>query len=122
MAIRKILLPLQAAVTTDAAFTTAAMVARMWNAHLAVLHVAADRAQEDSMRALFERLVAERGLAVAEAKPSADTPSASFAALIGREPDVVAYQARTGRCRLPGEAGRRDRCGTSGKRQGSLFL
>jgi hypothetical protein len=32
MAVRKILLPLQGAVTTEAAFTTAVMIARAWNA------------------------------------------------------------------------------------------
>jgi nucleotide-binding universal stress UspA family protein len=94
MAIRKVLLPLQAAATTEAAFSTAVMVARMWDAHLAVLHVATDRAREGSMRALFEKLVAEHGLPEAEVKPNGDTPTASFTALVGREPEVVAYQAR----------------------------
>ena len=94
MTIRKILLPLQGAVTTEAAFSTAVMIARLWDAHLAVLEVASERAQEGRMRDLFERMVAKHGLAIADAKPSANTSTASFAALIGREPDVVAYQAR----------------------------
>ena len=47
------------------------------------------------MRDLFERLTAEHGLAVAEARPNADEATASFAAVIGRDPDViVAHQAR----------------------------
>ena len=94
MAIRKVLLPLQAAATTEAAFSTAVMVARMWGAHLAVLHVGTDRARNCNMRTLFERLVAEHGLPEAEVKPNADAPTASFTALVGREPEVVAYQAR----------------------------
>jgi nucleotide-binding universal stress UspA family protein len=92
--IRKVLLPLQASVTTEAAFKTAVLVTRMWNAHLAVLHVTTDRAQESSMRALFERLVAEHGLVMADPKPDADISTASFAAVTGREPDIVAREAR----------------------------
>src|SRR5271165_5433142 len=94
MAIRKLLLPLQTAITADAAFSTAAMVARLCSAHLAVLHVAADRNRENALRDVFERLTAANGLTVAEARPDADKPTASFAAVIGREADVVAYQAR----------------------------
>jgi hypothetical protein len=47
------------------------------------------------VRDLFERLTAEHGLAVAEARPDANEATASFAAVIGREPEViVAQQAR----------------------------
>jgi nucleotide-binding universal stress UspA family protein len=95
MAIRKILLPLQLATTAAAAFSAAVMVARLWRAHLAVLHTAVNRDQERAVRDLFERLTAERGLAVAEARPDVNEATASFAAVIGREPDViVAHQAR----------------------------
>jgi nucleotide-binding universal stress UspA family protein len=95
MAIRKILLPLQAAATAEAAFATAVMVARLWNAHLAVLHVAADRTREGAMRGVVERLSAVHDLAeVAEATPSAKKPTVSFAELMGRESEIVAYQAR----------------------------
>ena len=90
MAIRKILLPLQAAVTTEAAFATAVLIARKWDAHLAVLHVVTDRTQESPVRALFERLAAEHGLVTTEAKPNTHTSTASFSALYGREPDIVA--------------------------------
>jgi hypothetical protein len=45
------------------------------------------------VRDLFERLTAEHGLA--PARPDADEATVSFAAVIGREPDiVVAHQAR----------------------------
>ena len=94
MAIRKILLPLQGAATIEAAFATAVMIARGWDAHLAVLDVAPDRAQEGRMRDLFEKMVAKHGLTVADAKPNANTSTVSFTALVGQEQDVVAYQAR----------------------------
>ena len=95
MAIRKILLPLQAAATAEVAFATAVMVARLWNAHLAVLHVAADRAREGAMQGVVERLSAVHDLAaVAEATPNAKKPTVSFAELMGRESEIVAYQAR----------------------------
>ena len=94
MAIRKILLPLQAVVTAEATFSMAVLVAQLWNAHLAVLHIAADRDQESALRDLFERLTTEHSLAVADAKPGADKPTASFIAVSGREPNIVASQAR----------------------------
>jgi hypothetical protein len=46
MAIRKILLSLQPAATAAATFWAAVMVARLWRAHLTVLHTAADRDRE----------------------------------------------------------------------------
>jgi hypothetical protein len=88
MAIRKILLPLQLAVTAAATFSAAVMIARLWRAHLAVLYSAANRDQETAVRDLFERLTAEHGLAVAEARPNAEAATVSFAAVIGREPDM----------------------------------
>ena len=94
MAIRKLLLPLQTAATAEAAFSTAAIVSQMWCAHLAVLHVTADRKHASAVREAFESLAAKHGLTVTEARPNADKPTASFAAIVGREPEVVAYQAR----------------------------
>ncbi len=94
MAIRKLLLPLQTTATAEAALTTGLMAARSWQAHLAVLHVASDRSQESAMRAVFDRCVAAQGVAVAEAKPGAETATASFTASVGRQADTVANQAR----------------------------
>ena len=94
MAIRKLLLPLQTATMAEAAFSTAALVSRLWCAHLAVLHVAANRNRESAVRELFDRLTAENGLTVAEARPNADKPTASFTAVVGREAEIVAFQAR----------------------------
>jgi len=79
---------------TEAAFMTAVMIAQMWDAHLAVLDVVPDRTQKGRMRDLFERMVAKHGLAITDAKPDAQTSTVSFVALIGREPDVVAFHAR----------------------------
>jgi nucleotide-binding universal stress UspA family protein len=94
MAIRKILLPLQLTAAA-ATFSMAVMVARLWRAHLAVLHTSASRDRESAVRDLFERLTAEHGLAVAEARPNVGEATASFTTVIGREPDVVvAHQAR----------------------------
>ena len=61
MAIRKILLPLQLATTAAATFSAAVMVARLWHAHLAVLHAAANRDRERAARDLFEKLTTEQG-------------------------------------------------------------
>ena len=72
MAIRRILLPLQLATTAAATFSAAIMVARLWRAHLAVLHTAANRDRERAARDLFERLTTEQGMAVVEARSDAD--------------------------------------------------
>jgi hypothetical protein len=53
MAIRKILLPLQLTAAA-ATFSMAVMVARLWRAHLAVLHAAASRDRESAVRDLFD--------------------------------------------------------------------
>jgi nucleotide-binding universal stress UspA family protein len=95
IAIRKVLLPLQLATTVAATFSTAVMVTRTWRAHLAVVYAAANRDRESTVRGVFDRLTAEHGLAVAEARPDAEAATASLAVVIGREPDIaIAHQAR----------------------------
>src|SRR4051794_35894326 len=94
MAIRKLLLPLQTVATAEAAFATAAIVARLWCAHVSVLHVTADRRHPSALGEAFEKLAAKNGLTVTEATPNAEYPTTSFATIVGREPEVVAYQAR----------------------------
>ena len=122
MAIRKILLPLTGTAAGEAAIGAALAVARGWNAHVAALHVrvdsrdvaplageglsgamieemmsATERESSDrahAVRAMFERTVAAQGVQVAEARPGLDHPTASFAAVTGREEDIVAQQAR----------------------------
>jgi nucleotide-binding universal stress UspA family protein len=95
MTIRKILLPLQFAATAPAAFSAAVIVARLWRAHLAVLHTATNRDRESEVRDSFGRLAAEHNLTVADERPGADEATVSFASVVGRAPDVVvAHQAR----------------------------
>jgi nucleotide-binding universal stress UspA family protein len=94
MAIRKLLLPLQTTATAAAALTTGLITARLWQAHLAVLHVAAARGRETDIRATFDRLVAEHAVPVTPAGPDAPHATASFRAAYGREAETVAYEAR----------------------------
>ena len=51
-----------------------------------------DRAH--AVRSMFERFVARHEVVVQEAHPGADHATASFAAVTGREEDIVAQQAR----------------------------
>jgi nucleotide-binding universal stress UspA family protein len=112
MAIRKLLLPLTGTAAGEAALATAVLVARQWNAQLTALHVRADirdvaplageglsgamiaqmmaatekesDARAQAVRDLFDRGIAEHGAGVA----------ACFAAVTGREAELVARQAR----------------------------
>jgi nucleotide-binding universal stress UspA family protein len=122
MAIRKILLPLTGTAAGEAALTTALMVANLWKAHVTALHVrvdsrdvaplageglsgamieemmsatekeSSDRAH--AVRSMFERFVARQNVVVREAHAGLDHATASFAAVTGREEDIVAQQAR----------------------------
>ncbi|MCW3475977.1 universal stress protein [Limobrevibacterium gyesilva] len=122
MAIRKLLLPLTGTAAGEAALSTALITARMWNAHVTALHVrvdsrdvaplageglsgamieemmsatekeSSDRAH--AVRAMFDRFVAEHDVPVAEPRHSVGHATASFAAVTGREEDLVAQQAR----------------------------
>jgi nucleotide-binding universal stress UspA family protein len=122
MAIRKLLLPLTGTAAGEAALTTSLMIARAWNAHVTALHVRVDSRdvaplageglsgamieemmsateKESSDRAhavrlMFERFVTSQQVAVSEAHPGATHATASFAAVTGREEDIVAQQAR----------------------------
>jgi nucleotide-binding universal stress UspA family protein len=122
MAIRKLLLPLTGTAAGEAALTTALIIARRWNAHVLALHVrvdsrdvaplageglsgamieemmsatekeSSDRAH--AVRTMFERFVTAQNVVVGEARFGLDHPTASFAAVTGREEDIVAQQAR----------------------------
>jgi hypothetical protein len=94
MSIRKLLLPLQTAATAEAAFSTAVTVARLWCAHLAVLHVTGDKSSGSTVRGMFTKLVSENNLTVADPKPDADKPTVSFSVAVGKEAEIVAHQAR----------------------------
>jgi nucleotide-binding universal stress UspA family protein len=122
MAIRKILLPLTGTAAGEAALNTALTVANAWKAHVTALHVrvdsrdvaplageglsgamieemmsatekeSSDRAH--AVRSMFERFVARKNVVVREAHAGLDHATASFAAVTGREEDIVAQQAR----------------------------
>jgi nucleotide-binding universal stress UspA family protein len=122
MAIRKLLLPLTGTAAGEAALTTSLMIARFWNAHVLALHVRVDSRdvaplageglsgamieemmsatekesgeRAHAVRSMFERFVARHDVVVSEARTVADHATAAFAAVTGREEDVVAQQAR----------------------------
>jgi nucleotide-binding universal stress UspA family protein len=122
MSIRKLLLPLTGTAAGESALATALTIARQWNAHVTALHVrvdsrdvaplageglsgamieemmsATEKESNDrahAVRSMFERFVARQDVAVQEARPGVDHATASFAAVTGREEDIVAQQAR----------------------------
>jgi nucleotide-binding universal stress UspA family protein len=122
MAIRKLLLPLTGTAAGEAALATALLVAHAWNAHVLALHVRVDSrdvaplageglsgamieemmtatereslARAQSVRTMFEGFVTARHVRVGEPAPGERVPTASFAAVTGREEDLVAQLAR----------------------------
>ena len=122
MAIRKLLLPLTGTAAGEAGLATALMVARIWHAHVTALHVRTDSRdvaplageglsgamieemmtatekesgeRSHAVRELFDRFVAAHGVVVSEPRPGEPGATANFAAIMGREEDLVAQQAR----------------------------
>ena len=122
MAIRKLLLPLTGTAAGEAALSTALMIARLWNAHVTALHVRVDsrdvaplageglsgamieemmsateresNERAHAVRAMFDRFVAQQDIRIGDPHGIADAPTASFAAVTGREEDLVSQQAR----------------------------
>src|ERR1700712_1634125 len=94
MAIRKVLLPLISTGAGEAALSTAWTIARLWNAHMAVLHVQMDLAPAPAMSAMFRRFTVEHSVKVAEATAAAEGATASFLILTGRRLDILPQQAR----------------------------
>lgn len=122
MPIRKLLLPLTGTAAGEAALSTALLIARIWNAHVLALHVRVDSRdvaplageglsgamieemmaatekesaqRSHAVRAMFERFIAHYQVDRGEAQPEEPFPTASFAAVVGREEDLVAQQAR----------------------------
>ncbi|MGH7118431.1 MAG: universal stress protein [Acetobacteraceae bacterium] len=122
MSIRKILLPLASTRAGEAALASGLLVARIWNAHVLALHVRIDSRdvaplageglsgamieemmaatekesgeRAELLRALFDRAVAANQISLAEPKADQNIATATFAAAVGREEDVVAQQAR----------------------------
>ena len=122
MAIRKLLLPLTGTAAGEAALATCLMIARLWNAHVTALHVRVDSRdvaplageglsgamieemmsatekesseRAHAVRSMFDRFVLHHDVILSEGRPGADCATASFAAVTGREEDLVAQQAR----------------------------
>jgi nucleotide-binding universal stress UspA family protein len=122
MAIRKLLLPLTGTAAGESALTTALIAARLWNAHVLALHVRVDSRdvaplageglsgamieemmtateresaeRAHAVHAMFDRFVVEHQVALTAPQFGLDHATASFAAVTGREEDIVAQQAR----------------------------
>ena len=122
MSVRKFLLPVSSSASADAALRAGLLLARMWNAHLEVLHVQSDTRDiapfageglsgaliEDmmsateregdvrarSLRELFFKATQAAAVPVGAALRGVSQPSASFITLSGREEQIVAHKAR----------------------------
>ncbi len=122
MSVRKFLLPVSSTASAEAALQAGLLLARMWNAHLEVLHIQSDTREiapfageglsgaliEDMMTAtereggararglqeLFAMATEAAAVPVGAAHHGASEPSASFTTLIGREEQLVAFKAR----------------------------
>jgi nucleotide-binding universal stress UspA family protein len=122
MSVRKFLLPVSSSASAAAALHAGLMLARMWNAHLQVLHIRADSREivpiageglsgamieemmsateresgtrELSLHELFHAATEAQMVRVGEALPGRGEPSASFITMTGREDQLVAHQAR----------------------------
>jgi nucleotide-binding universal stress UspA family protein len=122
MSARKFLLPLSSSASGEVALHTALMLTKMWNAHLLVLHIRVDSrdiaplagegmsgamieemmtatekesgSRAHSLRDLFDMATEEHAVMVGDSVPGGNEPSASFAAVTGREEEIIAHQAR----------------------------
>ncbi len=122
MAIRKLLLPLTGTAAGEAALLTSLAIARLWDAHVLALHVRVDSRdvaplageglsgamieemmsateKESANRAsavelMFDRFVEANSVELSQPHLHGRGATASFAAVTGREEDIVAQQAR----------------------------
>ncbi|HQT64192.1 MAG: universal stress protein UspA [Acidocella sp. 20-57-95] len=122
MSVRKFLVALSSSTSGEVALHTGLMLAKMWNAHLQVLHIkvdsrdvaplageglsgamieemmtATERESGSRVRNLQELFAAEtqaHGVAVGDALRGRNEPSASFASITGREDEIISFQAR----------------------------
>ncbi|MBU6425722.1 MAG: universal stress protein [Rhodospirillales bacterium] len=122
MSVRKFLLPVNSTASAEAALQAGLLLARMWNAHLEVLHVQSDTREiapfageglsgaliEDMMTAtereggvrtrelqeMFLSATETAGVQVGAAHRGVSEPSACFTTLVGREEQLVAHKAR----------------------------
>ncbi|OYV41165.1 MAG: universal stress protein UspA [Acidocella sp. 20-61-6] len=122
MSVRKFLVPLSSSGSGEVALHTGLMLAKMWNAHLQVLHIKVDSRdvaplageglsgamieemmsateRESGSRAmglhdLFMAATEEHQIMVGDAVMGRNEPSASFASVTGREDEIISFQAR----------------------------
>jgi nucleotide-binding universal stress UspA family protein len=122
MSVRKFLLPLTSPASSEVALHTGFMLAKMWSAHLLVLHIRADARdiaplageglsgamieemmssteresgwRARSIREMFSMAAEEHHVAVGDALAGSNEPSACFKAVTGREDEIIANQAR----------------------------
>jgi nucleotide-binding universal stress UspA family protein len=122
MPLRKVILLLNETAAGKAALDTALDAARLWQAHLTVLHVRVDARDvaplageglsgamiEDMMvatekesavrahdvRVLFEQAVNAHGVTIGEPRPNGGVATANFVSVAGREEEIIAQQAR----------------------------
>jgi nucleotide-binding universal stress UspA family protein len=122
MSVRKFLLPVTSSASGEAALHTGLILAKMWNAHLSVLHIQIDSRDiaplageglsgamiEEMMTAtekesgsrvrdihtLFEMATEEHAVLVGDALRGRNEPSASFSSVTGREDEIIAHNAR----------------------------
>ena len=93
MAIKRLLLPLPGPIGAESALETALMVARAWDAHLAVLHLRADGARALEVRRAFETVLAAQAVPEQDARPGGPV-AASFRVVPAREAEQIVFQAR----------------------------
>jgi nucleotide-binding universal stress UspA family protein len=122
MSVRKFLLPVSSSASAEAALHAGLMLAKMWNAHLQVLHIRVDSrdiaplageglsgamieemmsaTEKESgsraygLRELFNEATEAETVAVGDAMRGRNEPSASFTTMTGREDEIIAFQAR----------------------------
>ncbi len=122
MSVRKFLLPLNSTASGEAALHTGLMLAKMWAAHLQVLHIKTDthgiaplagegfsgamiedmitaaerenNAQEHSLREMFAAAAEDQGIMTGNAMRGHSEPSAAFTSVGGQEDEIIAHQAR----------------------------
>jgi nucleotide-binding universal stress UspA family protein len=122
MSVRKFLVPVSSSASGEVALHTGLILAKMWNAHLLVLHIRVDSrdvaplageglsgamieemmtaTEKESgsramgLRDLFMMATEEHHVMVGEAAMGRNEPSASFASVTGREEEIIAHQAR----------------------------
>jgi nucleotide-binding universal stress UspA family protein len=122
MSVRKFLVPVSSSASGEVALHTGLILAKMWNAHLLVLHIRVDSrdvaplageglsgamieemmtateresgSRAMGLRDLFMMATEEHHVMVGEAAMGRNEPSASFSSVTGREEEIIAHQAR----------------------------